>query len=528
MEHIEEHARHTYQEIEAEGIASRPLDWPPPNVKRGVRVNALVVHPETGQRDILPGVIHREEYTKPRPTVTSPSSSSPTNATVAVALAASASTDTSNATKNNRSESNDGRVESSNSHHSQQQKREGGVRRDAIRQREGERSSTSQPSRESVLPQSNEKRQIATPRPRPKSNDIEFIAYFPQRRLQDAIYGSVWACLVLRRHYGPAADDAARAANLSPGDSNAPIVWEIVGTHVAIKMVEWARVHQARGRLLEDPVKEVAAMQMIGAFHPNVLGSLEVLQDDEFLFSIMPFASGGDLFGYVVRDTELRGGDGGMAEPAARYWFQQILQGLHFLQSKGICHRDLSLENILVDEDNCLIIDFGMCVRVPYSYKPLSPSSSKSRSNGSSNSSQQKNKITDVTRGGIRRLIKPYGTCGKHNYMSPEIFQNSESFDGFAIDLWAAGVILYIMLTGFPPYDHATLADQRFEIIVGGQLVEQLKMWDIELSEEAGKLLQSMLQLKAKDRLTLAQVMEHPWVTNPEITSPPKNDNFLA
>jgi len=270
----------------------------------------------------------------------------------------------------------------------------------------------------------------------------------------------------------------------------------------AIKMIEWSKVHQSRGRLLEDPVKEIAAMQLIGTQHPNVLGCMEVLQDDDFLFSIMPYARGGDLFGYVARDTELRGGEGGMSEPVARYWFRQLLDGLHFLQANGICHRDLSLENILVDEDNCLIIDFGMCLRVPYS------------------SRQNPSIITDVTNGVMRRLLRPQGTCGKHNYMSPEIFQDRECFDGFAIDMWAAGVILYIMLTGFPPYDHATKADQRFEIIVEGQLMDQLQTWEIELSDEAGDLLQSMLQLKPHDRLSLEQVMNHPWVTNPEVVIP--------
>ncbi len=120
------------------------------------------------------------------------------------------------------------------------------------------------------------------------------------------------------------------------------------------------------------------------------------------------------------------------------------------------------------------------------------------------------------------------GTCGKHNYMSPEIFQNRTSFDGFGVDLWAAGVILYIMLTGFPPYDHATLADQRFEIIVEGQLMEQLRMWDINLSDDAGDLLQTMLQLNPQDRLTLGEVMDHPWVTNPEVQPPPPADTFYS
>ena len=152
----------------------------------------------------------------------------------------------------------------------------------------------------------------------------EVLAYWPHRQLQDAIYGSVWCCLVLRRHYGSAADDAARAAGVDPGSPNAPIVWEITGEMVAIKMVEWERVFRMRGRLLEDPVKEVAAMQLLGV-HPNVLGSSEVLQDDHHLYSIMPYCRGGDLFSVVVQYAEENNGERGMPEPVARFWFRQIL-----------------------------------------------------------------------------------------------------------------------------------------------------------------------------------------------------------
>ena len=155
-----------------------------------------------------------------------------------------------------------------------------------------------------------------------------------------------------------------------------------------------------------------------------------------------------------------------------------------------------------------MIIDMGMCLRVPYS-DPNKPG-----------------RVTDVTRanGAPRRLIKPQGVCGKHNYMSPEVLANSDPFDGFAIDLWAAGVILYIMLTGFPPYDQANRTDQRFELIVTGRLMEQLKNWDIVLSDEAGELLQNMLQLHPKNRLTLAQVLAHPWVTNDHVEAPRKEE----
>lgn len=271
METIAPHATHTYTYIESEGPPHRPLDFPPPQVRRGVRVNALVVHPATGQRDILPGVIHRESYT----------------------------------TENQTNTDN------------------GSTKSDSLGKANYTTGSSSSRKKSTVSGTSS----VGTDSSRNRSKrKQEYTAYFPQRRLQDAIYGSVWACLVLKRHYGPAADDAARAAGLSPGDPAVPIVWEIVGTHVAIKMVEWVKVNQARGRLLEDPVKEVAAMQLIGTSHPNVLGSEEVLQDDDYLFSIMPYAKGGDLFGYVVRDTELRGGEGGMSEPVARYWFKQILE----------------------------------------------------------------------------------------------------------------------------------------------------------------------------------------------------------
>mmetsp|Transcript_5923 Transcript_5923/g.14617 ORF Transcript_5923/g.14617 Transcript_5923/m.14617 type:complete len:448 (+) Transcript_5923:483-1826(+) len=416
------HASVTFQEVVENGGPSRPLDFPPPRVGRGTRVNAFVVDSVTGSRKVWSGVVHREDLPLPATTTASAGAAAGHPAPV-------------------------------------------GPRDD-------------------------------------HDVGVHCQAYAPYKRLQDAIYGSVWMCVVLARHHGVAADDAALAAGVPPGSSLAPVVWETTTNFVAIKMIEWARVHQKRGQLLEDPIKEVAAMQLIGNGSPNVLGPIEVLQDAGFLYMVMPYCSGGDLFGVVVTYAERSGGETGMPEPVARYWFRQVLWGLHHLQAVGICHRDLSLENLLVDKDNCLIIDMGMCLRVPYS----NPS--------------QVDCITDARRGKSRRLIMPQGTCGKHNYMSPEIFLNREPFDGFAVDLWAAGVILYIMLTGFPPYDQANRSDQRFDLIVNGNLVRQLKSWGIHLSDEAGDLLQRMLQLDPRRRLTLAEVMAHPWVGSEESMRP--------
>jgi len=251
-------ARITFKEVAAHGPATRPLDFPPPTVKAGVRVNALVVHPESGSRQVCSGVIHREDLSEPS---------------------------------------------------------------------------------ESLPPQSKLKNAE-----HPHGDEV--LAYWPQRRLQDAIYGSVWACLVLKRHHGVAADDAARAAGVEPGSANAPIVWEITSRHVAIKMVEWAKVHHMRGRLLEDPVKEVAAMQLLGARHPNVLGCTEVLQDGDFLYSVMPYCRDGDLFGVVVQYAEESGGEVGMPEPVARYWFRQIL-AVRRLYCWDLCFQFLIIRHFL-------------------------------------------------------------------------------------------------------------------------------------------------------------------------------------
>jgi hypothetical protein len=240
------HAHVTFEQVETHGEPSRPLEFPPPRVGRGVRVKALVVDSNTGSRKVWPGVIHREDVAVgavlPDPVI-GPSGGSPLP---------------------------------SYPHH-----------------------------------QPPQQRQIA--------------AYAPSRKLQDAIYGSVWACVVLRKHRGVAADDAARAAGVEPGSAQAPIVWETTNDFVAIKMIEWARVHHMRGRLLEDPIKEVAAMQLVGNNSPHVLGPIDVLQDGEFLFTVMPYCSGGDLFGVVVKFAQESGEEVGMPEPVARYWFRQIL-----------------------------------------------------------------------------------------------------------------------------------------------------------------------------------------------------------
>jgi serine/threonine protein kinase len=113
-----------------------------------------------------------------------------------------------------------------------------------------------------------------------------------------------------------------------------------------------------------------------------------------------------------------------------------------------------------------------------------------------------------------RFLVTPQGTCGKWIYMSPEIYKNATPFDGFAVDMWAAGVILFLMVTGFPPWDRACNTDERFRYMSAGYLVQMLTEWDLGLSPDVMDLLQRMLFLDPKDRLSLDQVRAHPWMVN--------------
>mmetsp|Transcript_9654 Transcript_9654/g.19380 ORF Transcript_9654/g.19380 Transcript_9654/m.19380 type:complete len:365 (-) Transcript_9654:305-1399(-) len=270
-------------------------------------------------------------------------------------------------------------------------------------------------------------------------------AYWVGRKLKKCIFGVVKECTVLRFRNDP------------------DIHWEVTEQKVAGKIMSWQKIRDLQH--IEDPYKEVAAMQFMsrGGMHPHVMGALDVLQDDDYLILFMPYCTSGDLFGFVKQATRF-------PENMARYWFAQILDGLSHLQRMGICHRDMSLENILVDEyTRSVVIDLGMCLRVPYD-------------NGKG--------IGDVTAGGLRRLMKPLIPCGKPNYISPEILASNKPFDGFAIDLWATGVTLFIMLVGLPPWEFARPDDPRYVMVTRGKLSRMLESWKRPVSELAADLLQ--------------------------------------
>jgi serine/threonine protein kinase len=210
----------------------------------------------------------------------------------------------------------------------------------------------------------------------------------------------------------------------------------------------------------------------------------------------------------------------------------------------------MSLENLLVhNESGALIIDMGMCLRIPYADEqpqqlPTGPASqpyqypqltvsmqNMSMTNGHPSllsSAALAPSYSPVPSGRMRprALIRPQGTCGKWIYMSPEIYRDREPFDGYAVDVWAAGVILFLMLTGFPPWERACPTDERFKFMTAGYLVQMLTEWNLGLSADALDLLQRMLFLDPKDRLSLDQVRAHPWMVSGPVAPPSSRPGF--
>ena len=92
--------------------------------------------------------------------------------------------------------------------------------------------------------------------------------------------------------------------------------------------------------------------------------------------------------------------------------------------------------------------------------------------------------------------------------MSPEIYRSDGPFDGHAIDLWACGVILFIMITGVPPFDTASDRDQRFRIVQSGGMGRMLRGWGMTMSDDAVDLIQRMLRRDPAERLEIEQVRE--------------------
>jgi Protein kinase domain len=305
------------------------------------------------------------------------------------------------------------------------------------------------------------------------------------------------------------------------------IVFEWTEQQVAVKVNYMDRMDRLRDQHAENPLQEIAAMQLLGSNPIHVLGAMDVLFDGQNLNVVMRYCNSGDLF-QLLQDRQNSMLEStatqmlveptlppppGLSEGETRYWFRQVMKGVQYLHACGICHRDLSPENIMIDRDEGLIIDMGMCLRVPY----IDPKNI----NGRTDIVQAKSGLgttcnsTTIT----RCLINPQGACGKLPYMCPEILVSRHPFDGEAADVWTCGTILFCMITGNRSYQRPHISDPQFYWMTQG-LRQLLSDWNVMVSEEGIALLQGMLEIDPRKRFTLEEVCHHVWFQYPDEPPP--------
>eukprot|EP01038_Epipyxis_sp_PR26KG_P013526 gene13526-18146_t len=234
---------------------------------------------------------------------------------------------------------------------------------------------------------------------------------------------------------------------------------------VAIKILDKEKIQkQNMGNQIK---KEISIMKMVK--HKYIVGMIEVLASKTKIFIVLELVTGGELFDKIVAAGKL-------TEDHARFYFTQLIEGVEYCHKLGICHRDLKPENLLLDaHGNLKISDFGLSSLY----------------------------IGDADDGASRTELL-HTTCGTPNYVAPEVLSD-QGYDGKKADIWSCGVILYVLLAGFLPFDESTIV-ALFAKIQSADFT--YPSW---FTPEVRSLLDQMLVADPKLRITIANIKTHPW-----------------
>mmetsp|Transcript_68672 Transcript_68672/g.143297 ORF Transcript_68672/g.143297 Transcript_68672/m.143297 type:complete len:407 (+) Transcript_68672:163-1383(+) len=225
---------------------------------------------------------------------------------------------------------------------------------------------------------------------------------------------------------------------------------------------------------------EIEVMRKVD--HPGCVKLFDVFEDKKHVYLIQELASGGELFDRVSEN-------GAYSEADAATLFKQVMEAVAHLHSMGICHRDLKPENVLMKSDDrnssaynvVKLADFGLSTFKADDYND-----------------------TMVT------------ACGTPEYIAPEIIvtlkeggSSSRTYSA-KVDVWAAGVILYVMLCGFQPFQLES-QNAMYQAIQYGRFSFPSPEWDV-VSQEAKDYIKTVLQVKPSKRPTAADCLKHPWI----------------
>lgn len=218
----------------------------------------------------------------------------------------------------------------------------------------------------------------------------------------------------------------------------------------------------------EDMIEtEISVLKKVK--HKYIVGMHDCFDTPDKLYLLLDYVSGGELFDRIVDE-------GNFTEADASRITKQMTEAIQYLHQQGIVHRDLKPENLLFrdrsSQSDILVTDFGLAKL-----------------------------LNDNV------VLKT--ACGTPNYVAPEILMQRGY--GQQVDVWSLGVILFILLCGYPPfYDESDAV--LFELIMKGKFDFDDRYWK-DISKEAKHLISNMLVVDPVKRYDTYQVLEHPWIT---------------
>ncbi|XP_018564518.1 serine/threonine-protein kinase GM11705 isoform X1 [Anoplophora glabripennis] len=231
----------------------------------------------------------------------------------------------------------------------------------------------------------------------------------------------------------------------------------------ALKIIDKSKC-KGKEDMIENEVKILRKVN-----HPNIMALIAEQDTKCMLYLVCEYVAGGDLFDAITVAQKF-------PEDQAALMINHLVSALAYLHNLNIVHRDVKPENLLVEVDGNRVVylklgDFGLACEVT---RPL------------------------------------FTVCGTPTYVAPEIL--AESGYGLKIDVWAAGVILYILLCGYPPFvSQDNDQEKLFDCILSGQYDFPDEYWH-EVSASAKELIQHMLQLAPELRFSAEDVLDHPWL----------------